>query len=166
MGCAPRVWLRRGQRAPRVWLRRGQRAPERLGLAKCSVLYSPLIAPHSGCCWWNCNAQPHPRLPAIVGEWPPFDVLEVLRSHKGETWSAFKRRVIRAEQAALDELGDARSNFSPTAGRPRDEDCAKSGRCGGEEDHAMGWRAAGTTPPCLAHQRANASVRICPTIVV
>ena len=91
-------------------------------------------------------------------------MLEVLRSHKGETWSAFKRRVIRAEQAALDELGDARSNFSPTAGRPRDEDCAKSGRCGGEEDHAMGWRATETTR--LAHQRANASVRICPTIVV
>jgi hypothetical protein len=43
-----------------------------------------------------------------------------LRSHKGETWSAFKRRVIRAEQAALDELALVSSAMrAPTSRQPR-----------------------------------------------
>ena len=74
---------------------------------------------------------------AIHGEWPPFRVLEVLRTGRGETTKAFHRRVIRAEQAAIDALGDARSNASPTAGRPRDEDCAKGALCGGENDYRV-----------------------------
>ena len=77
----------------------------------------------------------------LHGKWPPFAVLAVLRSSKGETWSGFKRRVIREEQWWLDELRDARSNASPTAGRPRDEDCAKGGRkggkCGGKDDYRV-----------------------------
>ena len=73
----------------------------------------------------------------LHGKWPPFAVLAVLRSSKGETWSGFKRRVIREEQWWLDELGDARSNASPTAGRPRDEDCAKGGKCGGKDDYRV-----------------------------
>jgi hypothetical protein len=52
------------------------------------------------------------------GAWPHFVVLEVLYSMEGETWDAFVRRVIRAEQRELDALGDERSNASATAGRP------------------------------------------------
>ena len=56
-------------------------------------------------------------------------VFEVLRSRAGETWSAFKRRVIRAEQLLIDalfELGVA-MNMSRTAGRPCSECCARGG---------------------------------------
>ena len=59
-------------------------------------------------------------------------VFEVLRSRAGETWSAFKRRVIRAKQLLIDalfELGVA-MNMYRTAGRPCSECCARGGRGG------------------------------------
>ena len=63
------------------------------------------------------------------GVLPSMQVFEVLRSRAGETWSAFKRRVIRAEQLLIDalfELGVA-MNASRTAGRPCSECCARGG---------------------------------------
>ena len=89
------------------------------------------------------------------GEWPDFEVLEVLYSKEGEPWDAFVRRVIRAEQRWLDALGDMRSNASATAGRPDTESCVKGGRCGGEDDFRVKDAAVDLQAKEQAHESAQ-----------
>ena len=81
------------------------------------------------------------------GQSPPSHVLEVISSRDGETWAAFKRRVIRREQFYLDGLLAAgiAMNASPTAGRPCSDDCRKGGLWSPKQELTEELAASGCT---------------------